>query len=175
MKKIIVLRHADKDPETGQLIEEGRRRARELQPRLGSLDRVVTSNRPRLTETAELLSGQPPEIDERAGFIYDTEEQGKKLGELAKTHRFSHAGVLYENPEFEELATKLGRNLIALLQDILKELPVDGTALVVSQDGVMMAAEHELHDKPYQPLAESFPPLGGYIIDEDMQIRDLDI
>ncbi len=114
-----------------------------------------------------------PRIDERAGFIYDSPEQGERLGALAKTHRFSHAGVLYENPEFESLALKLGRDLLQLVRDVLAELPEDGTALIVSQDGVMMAAEHELHGKPYEPLTESFAPLGGYILDENLHLHEL--
>jgi broad specificity phosphatase PhoE len=173
MKQIYVLRHADKNPETGELTDEGRQRARELRQQLGAFDRVITSNRPRLTETAELLTGVTPEIDERAGFMYSAEEENERLGMLAKSHPLSHAGVLSDRPEFEELEVSLGKNLMALLKDVLKSLPENGKALVLSQDGVMVAAERALNNKPRAKLEKSFLPLEGFVVDEALRVRGI--
>lgn len=174
MKHIYILRHADKNRETGELTDEGRARAKALRERLGSFDLVITSDKqPRLIETAKLLTGAEPRIDKRPGIIYFSEEQHKKIGELAKIHPLNHAGVIYDYPEYETLAEKIGNDFIDLIKETFSELPDNGTALIVAQDGVMVAAEKKLHNKPYEKLESAYKPLEGYIITEDMKIVPL--
>lgn len=170
MKKIYVIRHADKNKETGQLTEEGRKRASLLKEKLGELDIIITSNRPRVIDTAKLLTGKEPTLDERAGFVYSSKEQNEKLSQLAKLHPLNHAGVIFDSPEFKELADTIGDNLISLIKETLSKLPEDGKALIVSQDGVMTAAEMILENKPYQKLESSFLPLQGFVIDENFKM-----
>ena len=79
MKKVYVIRHADKDFETGELTEEGRKQARALKDKLGKFDIVITKDKSRLTETAKLVAGKMSQIDHRAGFIYLLPDQRKKL------------------------------------------------------------------------------------------------
>ena len=99
MAEVILLRHADKDRQTGQLTEVGKRRARELGDKLGSFDFVITSDKnDRLLMSAQLLvPGITPDIDQRAGVIYESEEQHKEIGELAKIHRFTCWGYLWQS------------------------------------------------------------------------------
>src|SRR6266849_474873 len=104
MKRIYIIRHANKDKETGELTEEGRKRASELKNRIGKFDIVITSDKnKRLLDTAILVTGETPKLDKRTGVVYESEEQHEKVGKLAKTHPLNHAGVIYEFPEYEKL------------------------------------------------------------------------
>jgi broad specificity phosphatase PhoE len=164
MKQVFVIRHADKNLETGELTDEGRARARKLQATLGKFDLVITADRPRLTETALLLSGETPILDERAGFVYTSLEQREQLKAKAKVS--SSALVIFAFPEFQELASTIGTNLIELIKATLEKLPTDGKALIVSQDGVMTAAERILHNQPYEKIEASYQPLEGFLFNE---------
>lgn len=167
-----VIRHADKNRETGELTEEGRERAKKLKHSFGTFDLVITSDRSRLTETALLLTGTEAQLDERAGFVYSSTEQKEKVRALAKVHPMNHAGVIFEKPEYKEFAETIGKNLIALIKETINKLPKDGKALLVSQDGVMVAAEHLLHNKPYAKLETSYLPLEGFIINENLETEE---
>lgn len=176
MKKIYVIRHANKDKETGELTEEGKNRAIELNSKLGKFDLVIASNkRQRLIDTAVLLAGTMPQIDNRTGIIYSSEEEHEKLTRLAKVHPLSHAGAVFEFSEFEKLAQTNGENLIALIKETFQVLPENGKALIVAQDAVMVAAERITNKKPYKKLETSFKPLEGFIINEDLHIEKLEI
>ncbi|HSA83918.1 MAG TPA: histidine phosphatase family protein [Patescibacteria group bacterium] len=172
MKQIYVIRHADKNKETGQLTDEGRERARQLKDQLGNFDLVITADRPRLTETALLLTGRDPQIDKRAGFVYTSSEQKERLSQQAKVHPMDHAGALFEFPEHKEHVGIIGNNLIELIKETFQKLPENGKALIVSQDGVMVAAERILQNKPYEKLESSYQPLEGYIIDYELNIKE---
>ena len=176
MKKIYVLRHADKNKDTGQLTDDGRKRATLLKNRLEKFNITITSDRPRTQETALLLTGIQPTIDKRAGFVYETPEEKEKLSKLAKMHPLSHAGVIFENlPEWEQLALTLGSNLIELVKETFDMLPEDGKALIVSQDGVMVAAEKLLKHKKFEKQDKYFNPLDGYIINENLLVESLHV
>jgi len=64
MKKVHVRRHAPKHA-TGDLTEEGRKLALELRKELKKFDIIISSDKPRAIETAQLLTGLVPEIDKR--------------------------------------------------------------------------------------------------------------
>jgi len=174
IKKVYVLRHADKNRETGELTDEGKERARALKEKLGVFDLVITSDKnTRLLETAELLTGSKPQIDKRAGLIYNSKEQQEIIGALAKTHPMTHAGVIYDHSEYKELAEKIGKDFIELIKETRKKLPENGRALIVTQDAVMVAGEKQLNNKPHQKLEKNFQPLEGYIITENLKIEEL--
>lgn len=107
--------------------------ARSVGLMLGPYDRVITSTKPRALETAvamgfavdeqlEALADLPDEItaaiDWEAGF-----------GPLAQQIRGKPSG---------RVARFAGR-LAALLQKIARELPVDGSALIISHGGIVEA------------------------------------
>lgn len=174
MKRVYIIRHANKNKETGELTEEGIKRAKELKHKLGTFDLVITSNkRKRLLDTAILLSGTHPQLDNRTGIIYESDGQHERLAKLAKEHPLSHAGAAFEFPEFKNLAKTNGENLIALIKETFQALPQNGKVLIVAQDAVMVAAERILTNKPYQRLEASFKPLEGYIVNENLQIEYL--
>ncbi len=172
MKQIYILRHADKNKETGELTDEGRRRARELKDKLGAFDLVITSDKnSRLLETAKLLTGTDPTIDQRAGLIYESHEQHEIIGKLAKAHPFTHAGVIYENPEYKGLAEKLGKDLLALFRETFSKLSENGKALIIAQDAVMVAGEKHIKKQPFEKLETNYQPLEGYVVSEDLEIN----
>jgi len=174
MKQIYILRHANKNKETGELTDEGIRRAKSMRQVLGNFDLVITSDKQRrLLDTAELLSGVNPLIDKRAGILYVSEDQHKKLGALAKVHPLNHAGAMYEFSEFEELASANGSGFVSLIKETFEKLPEDGRALIVAQDAVMVAAERHIGKKVYQKIEKAYKPLEGFIIDESLHIKQL--
>lgn len=172
MKKIYIIRHADKNKETGELTDEGRGRARQLKNKFGNFDLVITADRPRLTETAVLLTDKQPLIDERAGFVYSSQEQRERLSQQAKVHPMNHAGAIFEFSEHKELAQTIGENLLSLIKETVSKLSENGKALIVSQDGVMVAAERILQNKPYEVLESSYQPLEGYVVNENLEVED---
>ncbi len=175
MKEVVVLRHADKDPKTGLVTEAGLEDARKRGASLGSFVMVLAGDRPRLIDTAVGLTGLEPKVDDRASFVYASDAQKEALAPLARAHRFSHAGALYDNPEFEALAAQLGVNFVALIKEVLAKLPDDGRALIVAQDGVMVSAEHIINNVPYGPLEASYGPLDGYIVNQDLELTPLPV
>jgi broad specificity phosphatase PhoE len=174
MKKVFVLRHADKNKATGQLTDEGRKRAILLKDQLGKFNIVITSDRPRTIETAILLSNTQPIIDKRAGFVYSNDEEKEKLSKLAKLHPLNHAGVIFDNlNEWQKLALIIGKNLVELIKETMNKLPKDSQALIISQDGVMIAAEKLLENTGFKKQDKYFNPLEGYIVNENFQIEKL--
>lgn len=169
MKLIYVLRHADKNKKTGKLTDAGRDRAKNLKESLGSFNIVLTSDRPRTIETAVLLTNQNPIIDKRAGFTYNSDEEKNQLHDLALHHPLSHAGVIFDDlTTFGNLAQTIGNDFIELLQEIFQKLPENGKALIVSQDGVMAAAQQLLLHKAFEKQEKYFDPLTGFVVDEKL-------
>ncbi|MCL4360382.1 histidine phosphatase family protein [Patescibacteria group bacterium] len=74
MKEIYILRHAEKDV-TGELTKRGKVTAAEQRRRLGHFDCIYSSDKPRVVETAILLTGNKPVVDTRAGAIPLTPEE----------------------------------------------------------------------------------------------------
>lgn len=173
MKQVYVLRHADKNKETNQLTNDGRKRAKALQENIGPFDLVITSNRDRTKETALLLTEQSPLIDSRTGFFYFSSQQEKEIRTIAKDHVHNYAGALFSDKKFQDLAIALGKNLISVIQEALTKLPENGKALIVSQDGVMVAAEKLLTKKSFDELEKTFLPLQGFIVDENLKYTEL--
>jgi broad specificity phosphatase PhoE len=174
MRGVYVLRHAQKDRESGTLTEEGRRQASSLKGKLGPFAIVIAADRPRQTETALLITGVYPVIDERAGFVYESKEQHKRLEEQARVHPLSHAGVIFESPEFRTLAEIFAENLVSLIKETLEALRENEKALIISQDGVMAAAQRKLTHQPLlDRLERAHKPLEGYIVNENLELQEL--
>lgn len=173
MKQVYVLRHADKNKETNQLTNEGRKRADSLRKKLGRFNIVITSDRDRTKETAFLLSGQQPLLDSRTGFSYFSKEQENEIRPLAKKHPRDYAGVIFGDRKYQDLAITLGNNLLEVIKETIAKLPDNGKALIVSQDGVMVAAEKLLSKGSFEELEKYFLPLQGFVVDENLKITPL--
>ncbi len=173
MKQVHIRRHAPKHA-AGHLTEEGKQLAKEFQKKLETYDLIISSNKPRAVETAELLTGIKPIIDTRAGTPPFTLEQEQKLHELGEDHEFGIAGVILDNPEFRAMIKPQGEKLVQLIQETLEKLPKNGKALIISHDGVMVTAEKLLKNQPLDKAEKTFEPLQGFKVYEDGTIENLE-
>lgn len=172
MKEIHVLRHAPKNA-TGELTNEGKALASEFKQELKPFNLVISSGKPRAIETALLLTGIHPVVDTRASGIPFTPEQEKDFHEQGKQHLFGIAGLIFESLEFRPLIIQKGESLVALIQETLVKLPEDGRALIISHDGVMVAADMILRHASLTKAEKTYEPLQGFVVYEDQTVKDL--
>ncbi|PIY71584.1 hypothetical protein COY87_05350 [Candidatus Roizmanbacteria bacterium CG_4_10_14_0_8_um_filter_33_9] len=173
MKYIQVRRHAPKHAE-GHLTDEGKQMVDKVRNKLPQFTLIISSNKPRAIETAKLLTGKEPIIDKRAGtpaFSLDIEQT---LHVEGQNHPFGIAGVIFDNPEYRVMIKKQGEKLAELIAETLLKLPENGTALIISHDGVMVATEKVLRKAMFDKASKTFKPLEGFQIDEKGEITDLD-
>lgn len=172
MKKIYVLRHAPKDA-NGKLTEEGKVQATLLKNKLQPFDMVIASNMPRAQETAVLLTGRQPTIDKRASIIDINEEQERELFEAGKQHPQGIAGVVFDTPEYRELVKIRGNTLVALIKETLEKLSENQTALIVTHDAPMVAAEKIMKNLPLEKAEKFYKPLKGFIVYADLSTEEI--
>lgn len=172
MKQVHIRRHAPKHA-SGDLTDEGKKLAIEFKKQLEKYDLIIASNKPRAIETAQLLTGEKPIVDKRAGTPPFTPEQEHKLHELGENHPFGIAGVILDNPEFRIMIQPQGERLVELIKETLERLPVNGKALIISHDGVMVTAEKILKNKPLDKADKTYEPLQGFRVHEDRTVEDL--
>ncbi len=172
MKQIHVRRHAPKHA-TGTLTEDGKILAKKIGETLPSYTVVMSSPRPRAVETAELLTGVSPTVDSRAGTPVFTEEQEHGLHLKGQQHAYGIAGAIFEIPEYRSLVMDKGKELAKLIEDVFALLPEDGTALVISHDGVMVAADMVLRDLIDTRPTKTYQPLEGFIVYENGEVTDI--
>ncbi|MCL4359647.1 histidine phosphatase family protein [Patescibacteria group bacterium] len=172
MKEVHIRRHAPKDA-TGVLTEEGKKLATAFKQGLQEFNLVISSNKPRAVETAQLLTGIYPMLDTRASGIPFTKEQEKEFHERGNHHPFGIAGVIFDSTEFRPLIIKKGENLVALITETFDKLPEEGRALIISHDGVMVAADMILRHAPLTKAEKTYEPLQGFVVYEDQTVKDL--
>ena len=172
MKEIYVLRHAEKDA-TGNLTEEGKAIALELSKRLGQFDFIYSSDTPRAIATAVLLIGKQPVIDARAGAIPLTFEETRNTHEQGKLHAFGVAGVLFDGDIYRPKIIEKGKELVELIQELWGKLSDDGCALIISHDGVMVAADMILLNMELRKAEKTYGPLQGFRVFGNLSVEDL--
>ena len=172
MKQVHIRRHAPKHS-TGDLTDEGKKLAKEFKSKIGTYDLIFSSDKPRAIETALLITGMKPIVDDRAGTPPFTPEQERQLHELGQGHPFGIAGVILDNSEYRVMIKVKGESLGNLIKETLKKLPKDGKALIISHDGVMVVAERLLKNKSLDKAEKTFKPLMGFVVYEDGIIEDL--
>lgn len=161
MKEIYILRHAEKD-ETGNLTEAGKIIAADFSKRLGHFDFVFSSDKPRAIETATLLTGSKPVIDIRASAISFTPEEIQSTHEQGKDHKFGIAGVLFDSDMYRPKIIEKGNNLVELIEELWNKLSHNERALIISHDGVMVAAYMPLLNLDLSKAGRTFEPLQGF-------------
>lgn len=167
MKEIHLRRHAEKDS-NGIITENGERKARELSQHLPEFAKVISSNSARAVRTADLMSGQAPIEDERAGFYMATREKSDAINALASAEGLTFLEALqqYNDQEVLDGIDSKATDLNQLIAELFDELDIDEKALIVSHD---ISISPAMQQKGI-PL-ESIQPLEGYIITEDDDIR----
>jgi broad specificity phosphatase PhoE len=125
------LRHAERAPDSAHLSARGLAAARDLAPRIGAFDRVLTSPKPRAIETAralgferaatrEMLRGLPEEIEARVDAAHP--------GSFAEYEK-----LVAKSPAVGEFA----RGLAARWRAELERLPDPGRLLLISHGGLI--------------------------------------
>ncbi len=173
MKQVHIRRHAPKHS-SGDLTEDGKKLAQDFKTKLSKYDLIISSDKPRAVETAFLITGIHPTIDKRAGTPPFSPEQEKQLHELGQSHPFGIAGVILDNPEYRIMIKAKGESLGFLIHEVLRKLPKNGKALIISHDGVMVTAERLLKNMSLDKAEKTFKPLMGFVVYEDGKIEDLD-
>lgn len=172
MKEIYVLRHTEKDA-TGALTDIGKDIAKELGDRLGTFDIIISSPKQRAVETARLISGMTPILDDRAGAIMLTPEETKNTHEQGASHLFGIAGVLFDNEVYRPRVLLKGKELAALIEETYNQLSDHARALIISHDGVMVAAYKVLTHDTSLKAAKTFQPLQGFRVFGNWSIEDI--
>jgi broad specificity phosphatase PhoE len=173
MREIIIVRHANSDRTTDTLTDQGRRQCATLKPHLGQFALVISSPFGRTQETAALLSGQTPMIDERAGILKAPPEFGPQIAQLRTTNPFGVAGAIISIRELREPLRQQGQLLKQLLIESLEKLDDGQRALIVSHDGTMVALEKVLTNEPFDEIGHTYGELEGFQLDENMTLTRL--
>ncbi|HLD25007.1 MAG TPA: histidine phosphatase family protein [Patescibacteria group bacterium] len=172
MKEILVLRHAEKDA-NGNLTEEGKGRASDFRKQLGHFDLIYSSDKPRAVETAMLLTGNQPIIDVRASALPFSPEEIRSTHEQGALHAFGIAGALFDSDTYRPKIVEKGKALVGLIQEALNKLADNGRALIISHDGVMVAADMILRGKEPLKAEKTFSPLQGFRVFENLSVEDV--
>lgn len=172
MKEIYVLRHAEKDA-AGNVTEQGKNAARLLGRRIGQFEFVFSSDTPRAVESAVLLTGKQPVIDTRAGAIPLSPEEVRVIHERGAIHPLGIAGVLFESEMYRPRIIEKGRELATLIKELWDKLSDDGRALIISHDGVMVAADMILLRMELLKAQKTYGPLQGFRVFGNWSVEDL--
>ena len=173
MKRIYVLRHANWDfLGKDQLNPEGIGKCKEVAKKLPKFDLVISSNRDPTIETAKILSGKEPKIDDRAGELAMTEEQVSQFNEIRKTHPCGAIGALLAIPELHGPLKIAGEKLVSLIKEIFARLQGDGNALITSHEGTMIRAEKVIEGKDIKKPEKNYDEAEGFVIDENLNIKE---
>lgn len=171
MKKVYVLRHANRDFGKDSLNEEGKQKALQLKNKFNHFDLVFSSPFERCKQTANLLTDKEPKVDERAGILEISDEQKKKITDLRKSHPFGVAGAILSLEELHESARKAGQKLLDLVKEVLSKLPEDGKGLIISHDGTMVTMEKILKEETFSQLNKTYHELEGFVVDEQLRLE----
>ena len=170
MRKIYIIRHADWDLKEDNLVATGIEKSKLLSQTLPKFYKSFSSDFVRTQKTAEILSKYEPITDPRAGILYMTEEQNKKIARLRKTNKLGVVGAIFETPELLGPLEKAGRKLLALIKEVINEMPSDSNALIVTHDGTMVAAEKILNNESFESAQKTYLELEGFVIDENLHM-----
>jgi broad specificity phosphatase PhoE len=166
MKHVYILRHAQKD-KAGNLTEEGKIKAEELQYKLPKFKLIIASDSPRTQETAILLTKIKPIIDSRAGYFNAPKEVSEEISIQSKSNKAGFTGAYLQNEAIREEVIAKAEGLIELIFETLEKLEPNENALIISHDITMVPAE-KLLTKNFN--TQSFNYLSGYVVDENRQL-----
>jgi len=82
--------------------------------------------------------------------------------------------VILDTPHYRVMVKAQGESLAELVRETLQKLPENGSALIISHDGVMVAAERILRSLPLNKAEKTYKPLQGFEVSENLQVIDLE-
>ena len=133
MSEVFILRHSKRDAD-GNLTEEGETLARRIAAGLPHISRAASSSAPRAIQTASILFGRKPGADTRAGFYTPVEDRAKEVAAYAESNdeSFIQAANEIDGGKMAIGIAEQAAALDALITEMLRQLPADGSGLIVS-------------------------------------------
>lgn len=167
MKKIYLIRHAEKDSK-GVLSERGRADSIKLGDSLPKFDAIYSSGSNRTQESARLITGKNPEIDDRAGFYMAPDEKSDAINKIYKEQGIDFLEAVYVHNDNEVLRgiSDQADRLNGMIDELLK--PPGENVLIVSHNLTMIPA---IKKRGFD-TGLLLDYLGGYIIDESGKIEN---
>jgi len=162
MKKVYLLRHAEKDVK-GILTPQGEAATAGARSTMPHLAKVIASPSNRASLTAKLLTGAEPVIDERANFSMSSQDKSDAMNKIANERQvpFLEAVQIYNDPEVLAGVDRKADELNELIDELLAGLRDGESALIVSHDLSISPAMA----KRGIPL-ESVDFLKGYVVSD---------
>lgn len=133
MSEVFILRHSKRDAD-GNLTEEGEVLARRIAAQLSHVSLAASSSAPRAKQTAAILFGNEPSVDTRAGFYASIEDRAKEISDYAEANGMSFIEAAYKLNDGELAAgiSEQATALDSLINEMLRQLPDDGSGLIIS-------------------------------------------
>ena len=172
-KEVVAIRHALKDMHSQELSNEGRRMAVEFGQQAGSFDIAIAGPKYRARETAYLITGIKPQVDQRAGGNEICEDDAEKL--RGQNHPLGVSGIIFESKEYHPTLEQSAHAFIELVRKTLELLPEGGRALIISHDITLLAVEKILRNEPITNIQRRFGSLQGIKINEMLELEDYNI
>ncbi|MFH1276696.1 MAG: hypothetical protein ABIH82_06310 [Candidatus Woesearchaeota archaeon] len=174
MKEVFVLEHADWNEHNNKLTDVGLQECHALKYRMPKFDIIMSSKADKNKITAYEITEKKPKVDSRAGESrsyswWEEEPQDQKSSLLRGMYGGVTQPAMYRTP-----VKKAGEQLLELVKDLLKKLPEDGNALIVSHNRNMIAAEAILKKQRMVAYGHTFHSLQGFIIDENLKFKPFD-
>jgi broad specificity phosphatase PhoE len=173
MRKIYVLEHANWDFESDELTNKGYQECVGFRGRFKPFNIVISSREKRNLETAKLLTESEPEVDARAGTDAKSKSSTKgESGQDSQRQARGHSGQIFSPQLFKKPHREAGEQLLSLIKETMRKLPKNGSALIVSHNQNMIAANKILHNQQYINEGERYHPLEGFMINEKMNFEN---
>jgi broad specificity phosphatase PhoE len=169
MKEIIVIRHGEKNGD--ELTPESAVACDALADRIGSLNYAFASERNRAVRTAELVSRLTVTVDARANVPDFPDSEVDKLAGIQKIHPLGIIGAIWQDPSLVQDARDAGVRMQAMIKEVMEQLNDGERALIVSHDGTMIGLEKVLKGEAFDTVDHSYAPLGGFSINQDLNLR----
>jgi hypothetical protein len=169
MKEVYVLERANSNEEG--LTNKGKQECLALKYRVPKFDIVISSKESANVITAKTITGKTPTLDSRAGGVKTLSWWKKSNNKSTLPSKYGGVNVL---EKYRKPAKEVGEKLIDLIHSILKKLPDDGKALIISHNRTMIAAEAILHKEKMVSIANTFHELQGFMIDEEFTFQKID-
>lgn len=170
MSEVYVIRHAPAERgRFGILTEEGVEAAKERGAALPYFAIVIASDAERTQQTAELITGQKPIVDARAGFYMAPPETSERLKQIV-TERgvsFWEAAEILGDQEVLDGINAQTAQLHELINETLAELQGNERALIVSHDMTIAPTFKAYYNTDPRPISQ----LHGYVVDQDQQVH----
>ncbi|MBI2665155.1 hypothetical protein HYX12_00870 [Candidatus Woesearchaeota archaeon] len=172
MKEVYILERANWDEVEDKLSERGEEECFNLRQRIPLFQIVVSSPAHQNIATGKAITGKKPIIDERAGYRKTVTWLGEKTNETGAAMQGLFRGVT-QTPFYRMPNKEAGTNLINLIKEVLKKLPKDGKAIIISHNRNMIAAEAMLNKKIMVRTDHKFHELRGFMVNEKMKVEEI--